>query len=889
VETVGRYRIARVLRSDENTEILEAYAGGEGGFERRVAIKRPKAEALDQSLIEAYVDEARILSRLHHANIVGVLDFAFADEVPFQVLEYVDGLDLEAIARRAKEKRSSIGESLALWICLEVAHALGHAHEATDDDGSPLRIVHRDVSPSNVLVSWSGDVKLADFGIAVAAGRKARTQVGYAKGKPAFMAPEQWLGSDVDARTDIFALGCVLHWMIAGASPIEDDRARKEIIRGAQAALSPSLPDDVRVIVARALRSNKGERHPSAAAFAAECAAALTKRALADGRSKLRDLMSSLGSKVEPRARNAASLLMNVELILDPTVVKERRFTTLTKPERRTDVIPAEQMDATPILPPSTGTDPAIGMVLHGYRIEEMIGRGAIASVYRAAHTRLRKECAIKVLSVVAASRKTCVERLLREAEMLSSLDHPNLVRVLDCGTTPSGAPFLSMELLRGLTLSQVLSRGPLSAPRAANIARQIALGLAEAHGRAFVHRDLKPSNVMLVTDGDVERVKLLDFGIARSIYDEVDDEERLTLSHLLLGTPQYVAPEQIRDPKSAGPKADLYSLGLVLYAMLNGKPPFTGSTADVVDAHLHKTPAPLGGFGGLEEIVAALIAKEPNERPESARAVVAAIDRLPFAATNPEVTPILLPTPSQQSVQPPQIIVLPNRPAVPTPLIVVLGTLTLAVLGLAVKPLFDPPPPPVFDPAAEPAVPIVQPSPSARASKPDEPAVDEVDDDRTPPVEPAKKRSAHRERRAAKASSDPSARIHEVLRARGLSLADLESSDELHEALVRLKSSSPEEQAEREQAAVEIEAKLSRFAIDAPLLRKKILRVQKLLEAAAERLPADDYAALENRYLDVRAAIKPAVDPAAGEALAKKITELERDTGEALSKLNHP
>src|SRR5262249_37138218 len=162
-------------------------------------------------------------------------------------------------------------------------------------------------------------------------------------------------------------------------------------------------------------------------------------------RTKLRELMSDLASKPEVRPRNPVSFLMNVELILDRTEIRERRFTTLTKPDRHTRVVPAEQMETTPVSPPSHGTDPSVGMVLHGYRREEMIGRGARAAVYRAVPTRLRKECAIKVLSLVAAARRTCVERLLREAEVLSALDHPNLVRVLDCGTTPGGAPFLSM------------------------------------------------------------------------------------------------------------------------------------------------------------------------------------------------------------------------------------------------------------------------------------------------------------------------------------------------------------------------------------------------------------------------------------------------------------
>src|SRR5207237_6362173 len=139
-------------------EVFEAIATGERGFTRTVAIKRmlPEIERAHENM---FLDEARIASHLHHANIVSVLDYGLADQRPFQVLEFVDGLDLQSAVALAKERGAPIPVEVALHVCTEVAHALQHAHQARGPDGQPLGIVHRDVKPANILVPYDGDVK----------------------------------------------------------------------------------------------------------------------------------------------------------------------------------------------------------------------------------------------------------------------------------------------------------------------------------------------------------------------------------------------------------------------------------------------------------------------------------------------------------------------------------------------------------------------------------------------------------------------------------------------------------------------------------------------------------------------------------------------------------
>ena len=280
--------------------------------------------------------------------------------------------------------------------------------------------------------------------------------------------------------------------------------------------------------------------------------------------------------------------------------------------------------------------DPLIGEPLDRYRIEQRLGVGGMGNVYLARHSVLDRIYAIKVLFGDFAGHDKFQARFRREATSISKIDHPNIVRVEDFGQTPEGLTFLAMELVVGQTLERLLSTETRLRPvRAANILRQAAEGLGAAHDRGFVHRDIKPSNLMLArTPDDNEIVKILDFG-AVSLR-ELPRGERLTAAGHIIGTPMYMPPEQSQNP-NVGPTADVYTLGVVLYEMLAGGPPFTApSRAKMIIMHMTDSPPPLPPSEGLERLVSWMLRKQPGDRPQSMKDVIVELEALGFRGKSP-------------------------------------------------------------------------------------------------------------------------------------------------------------------------------------------------------------------------------------------------------------
>lgn len=310
--------------------MLEAVAEGAEGFQRRVAIKRllPGHEQ-DAALVGMFVDEARIASRLHHGNIVSVFDYGIVDGQPFQVLELVDGLDAGQLCARGRQRDTPLPLPLALHIGTTIGHALHHAHTATDLEGQPLGIVHRDVSPANILVSWDGDVLLTDFGIAFAKQRSERTQTGMAKGTVMYWAPEQATAGRVDPRTDVFALGATVHRLIVGRSPLAGENALADLLVGRPLPLDPSLPPDVAEVIARAVQRDKAERYADAGALAAALGACMSSRLAEDPRSALRRWLEALRDPEpapEPAPRGRLDALFDVQWVVAGTDDGVRTF-----------------------------------------------------------------------------------------------------------------------------------------------------------------------------------------------------------------------------------------------------------------------------------------------------------------------------------------------------------------------------------------------------------------------------------------------------------------------------------------------------------------------------------------------------------------------------------
>ncbi len=218
-----------------------------------------------------FIAEAKIAVTLSHANIVQVFDLGRAEDSYFIAMEYVAGLDFATVLRRGRQLRRPVSQELAVFVVSELAKGLDYAHRRRDANLRPLAIVHRDVSPQNVLLSFEGEVKLTDFGIAKARTIvKDETEVGVLKGKYAYMSPEQARAEAVDARTDLYALGVVLYEALAGVNPFDSDSSYETIrrVRDGQAPMLKSIardvPDELAAIVDCAISRSADDRHPNA-------------------------------------------------------------------------------------------------------------------------------------------------------------------------------------------------------------------------------------------------------------------------------------------------------------------------------------------------------------------------------------------------------------------------------------------------------------------------------------------------------------------------------------------------------------------------------------------------------------------------------------------------
>jgi eukaryotic-like serine/threonine-protein kinase len=268
--------------------------------------------------------------------------------------------------------------------------------------------------------------------------------------------------------------------------------------------------------------------------------------------------------------------------------------------------------------------DPLIGATIAGrYLVEEVIGQGGMATVYRARQNLVDRACAVKVMNRVLAADATVRERFRREAKNTQSLVHPNVVEIFDHGETGDGTPYMVMQLLDGTTLAELIHQGPLSMSRAIPAMIQLARGIARAHDLGVVHRDLKPENVFICRrDDGSDLVKILDFGIARA-----QSDPRLTGAGELFGTPQYMAPERV-SAGEAGPSVDLYALGVIFYEATTGRLPFEAKdTTTLLVKHLKERPrSPRALDPGiplkLDTLVMQLLEKDPRARPVDAHRV---------------------------------------------------------------------------------------------------------------------------------------------------------------------------------------------------------------------------------------------------------------------------
>ncbi len=273
-QPLGRYVLGTLLGQGGAASVYMARLDGPHGFERVVAVKLVHEHLMsDRDFIAMFLDEANLACRLQHPNIVHCYELCREEQSLYLAMEFLQGQPLSRLYQRAQERRQPLPYSLVAWLGARAADALGYAHELRDDAGEPLGVVHRDVSPDNLFVTYDGQVKLLDFGIARAAGRKSQTNLGQLKGKFRYMAPEYALGLDFDGGMDVFALGATLYEAAIGIPAFGGDEqaALRKIVAGELSDprdVRPDFPAPFWKLLQQALATRPEDRHPSAAQLA---------------------------------------------------------------------------------------------------------------------------------------------------------------------------------------------------------------------------------------------------------------------------------------------------------------------------------------------------------------------------------------------------------------------------------------------------------------------------------------------------------------------------------------------------------------------------------------------------------------------------------------------
>ncbi|MBL9102036.1 MAG: protein kinase [Myxococcales bacterium] len=639
----GKYVLLREMARGGMGELFLAAAGEPL---KLCVVKTLPAATADQDIRRRFFDEARVVVRLNHANLVQVFDVGTVDGELYLAMELVEGKDLRALWNRCAQLQRRIPVDVAVFVIREVLRGLAYVHEAMG-----LGLVHRDISPPNILVGYHGAVKLTDFGLAKSALRSEVTNPGRVFGRYNYLSPEQARGQPVDYRADIYAAGIVLWEMLTGRQLFPASQrshaaalaaARNPRVR-APSELVDEIPDGLDAVVLRALTTERDQRYQTADRFRASLSEILARNFPAcdtdrvggfmrdifarDHKFETQDYASYVRedfSRVREHGRSQATIS------LSDAMDTPRRGRRATSESRMAD-------SQASLLSGSTSGNSTTReeaeqrwgtVIADRYRVEDLLVFDGSGALYRARDTERGVPCALRVLPEVYARDATIHERFARDARAAQELMHPNIAQVFDIGKLEDGAVYAVTELLAdGQSLATIIQEeGRLSPPRAVHVATQVCRALGTAHEAGIIHRDFKPSNVMLVAqEGDLDFVKVVDFGIVS----HVDSEPTTSVSQqeLIVGSPDYMAPEQAAGAE-ANPASDIYALGVVLYEMLTGKRPYSGRNA--IDILIQKgahdaarvTDIQADVPEALADVVAWCLARLPEDRPASMRAL---------------------------------------------------------------------------------------------------------------------------------------------------------------------------------------------------------------------------------------------------------------------------
>ena len=597
-----RYTLLKRIARGGMGEVYLATAGGIEGAERPCVVKAIRREhEEDRSFLARFLDEARIQSQLQHPGVAQIVEATNdASGKPYVVVEFIEGRNLGDVRSRAGQLGMRMGWPESIAVGIVMADALAHVHERTDASGKPLDIVHRDLSPQNVMVSYAGDVKLIDFGTARGQNRRCQTIAGIVFAKPGYVAPEVANNTPGGIPADLYAVGIMLWEMLAGRRFLSGD-ASQHMAAVAAGKRNPTelaaligAPKELDMVVSKLTAVRLEDRYPSARAAMNDLVRLLQRApSMADGDRSVRGRIAQLMQKLYPA---------------EPARTRSE-FARLVAQARATD-IPVAVIPPSPPAPP-VDVDPTL---LPGtrYRLLRVIGRGAMGVVHEAVHLDLMRTVALKVLDPermgVDAERRFKVE-----ARAIAQLEHENLVKLFEFGVAADGRPFYAMEFLTGESLDKKIEREKgMDYREAVAIGLQACRALETAHAASVIHRDIKPANLFLSAEG---KLKLLDFGVAKAAFNVESDGEGLSI----VGTPEYMAPEQARG--IADERSDIYALGVVLFELLSGRLPHEAeSPVLLLDAKFRKEPESLRSLAperGIPKMVDVVVSRALSTEPE--------------------------------------------------------------------------------------------------------------------------------------------------------------------------------------------------------------------------------------------------------------------------------
>jgi len=567
-------------------------------LKRHVAIKLlPETLSEHPEALKRFLQEARAAGRLNHPHTVAIHEVDQYQGTYYIVMELVSG----GSAQEYLNTRGPFDWPEATRIIADVSRGLIAAHAAG--------LIHRDIKPSNIMRSTEGIVKLADFGLAKVSDQSSANAVtasGYTVGTPDFMSPEQCRAETLDPRSDVYAVGATYYALLTGKPPFQGSGPLQVMFAHCSnpvpdpRSLNPAIPEIVVAVIRKTMAKYQSERHAGAADLLGDMERVLAKVPAGIV------LAPTQWTNVMPEA---ATIDSSVE----------------------TPVVPAPHSEATSFLAPAQQAG-EIGR-LGPYRVLKVLGEGGMGMVFQAEDPSLERLVALKVMKPDRTSNDLARQRFVQEAKAAAAIQHDHIVTIYQVGED-RGVPYLAMQFLQGESLDDRLDRHEaVPAAEIVRIGKEIALGLSAAHERGLIHRDIKPANIWLEGGANGrDRVKILDFGLARSL---TGGSQNLTRTGLVMGTPGYMAPEQARGNQPLDHRCDLFSLGCVMYHLCTGQEPFRREDAmstllalaleqppSITDLNPEVPPA-------LADLVMALLAKGPADRPASARHVIEALSEL--------------------------------------------------------------------------------------------------------------------------------------------------------------------------------------------------------------------------------------------------------------------